>query len=225
MIKKVYTYSLVATSIFVFLVWRYIDRIDPSIITNVIVRFSITAFLDAILAYGFFQTVANSIIFLSSKVNWAKRLLLGASFIEGVWVGYNHFETDVGFKPRYTITKIEQDFEEINLSGTSYREDMTLRTIADTKLEILNTRKKTLTFLYETKRIEKEAPISNSFVELRLCNKGHSAPPERMEGTVRYFENGHICHHFSKKVSDFPCGFTDKELLNIAKKFYDEENR
>jgi|GEM_PF-2575931 len=220
MMKKIYNISLIATSIFAFITWNITQFIDPSIFGSEIVRHTATALINLILAYGFFHGSASIIILLSNRFVKVKKLILGSSFIEGVWVGYTLGKMD-GSDPRYIVQKIEQTIDSIIINVRSYNESLSLRTNTVSKFASIDASRNILIYITEARRMN-ELLFGAVYIEMHLINKGQSTPPERMTGVGTYLEDGSTRKSLTKKLSDLPHNYEYWQLIKEAKTFYDE---
>jgi len=224
MIKKVYNISLIATSVFAFIAWTLTQSIKHEVIEHEILRHSVIALLNFVLAFGFFNMFAKIIISLSNRIKWVKRLILGSSYIEGVWVGYTFVEEEGEdtFTPRYTTFMIEQSIDDIVITVKSHAENLSLRTFITPEVAWINKQKRVLYMVNSARRVV--APFfGSSFVEFHLVSKGLSTSPEQLEGIVTYLEEGSMRRVSAKKLSTLPHKYEPKKLLEESVKFYQEK--
>jgi hypothetical protein len=219
MLKKIYNISLASTSIFVFLTWNFTARIDPNIFQNTATHITVTTTINLVLAYGFFHALANIIIYFSNKSTYIKKLILGSSYIEGIWIGYSISSLEGNDSLRYIVKEINQDMENIVITARSYDMHLELRTTAVSKIALIYMEKRSLIFITESRRY-KGILLGGVCAELQLINKGRSTPPERMSGTTTYLEDGSVRKNMFKKLSNLPHKFEYWEPIQEAQKFH-----
>ena len=222
MLKRIYNLALLFTSIFVFAVWTLLGQINTDLISSPVIRYVIMTFISFIFAYGFFHGSANIAIFLSDRMVLIKKLILGSSYIEGVWVGYSLEKSctnlDVASSvPRYTVRTIEQTMDKITISTKAYNENKLMLSSTTSIAAAIDVSKNTLIYVSEIVDTG-----SRKFAYLQLHKNGRSAPDE-MNGTVAY--SGNECNREvrAKRLFDISNEYDSKSLVDEAEKLYKKE--
>ncbi|GHU44323.1 hypothetical protein FACS1894111_11400 [Clostridia bacterium] len=128
--KKINSISVTATAVIVFVTWKIIDDIDLSIIQNKSLQFIVKIFIEAVFATGFFNLVIEGVTYLSNKVNWLKKIVLGSSYIDGVWVGFYRRSRKEGdpLEPIIFYERVEQTVNLVSFTGRAcYLKDWSFR--------------------------------------------------------------------------------------------------
>jgi len=221
MIKRVYNISLLVTSAFVYLTWKLTEQIDLSGISNNTLQYAIMMLMDFVLAFGFFHVFAKVIIYLSNRINIVKRLILGASYVEGVWVGYYY----LGDERRlvFCIEQIEQSLDDVVIVGEAYYEDKSYRgSWSSNDLVSIDVSNYSLVYLYSTDFVNPS--FSNLGVaNFRLQRRGHSTCPERLIGYTMNVGSKSKDITVEKKLSKLPHKYDTLQLLEKAIEFYHQE--
>jgi len=225
--KKIYNFSLLITSAFVYFVWSLTKQIDLNFINNVVIQKTVEIAIDFILAFGFFHLCANIIVALSSNISFLKRIILGSSYIEGIWVGYYLLDNESeGKKTILYIEQIEQTLDDITLVAEAYYyDDRKPRCIWNDVTAKIDKHNNSLIYVINVSFFH-ETPATNSGVTYyRMQNKGRSSSPEKFIGYSMNIGNQKKETIKAIKVSKIPHSFSTQQLLDKAMEFYQSDNK
>ena len=175
--KKICDFSIFLTSIIVFAIWSIVWDLNLTLISNEILQHIVKVAISFIAAYGSFHFIIALLISLMGKIKLIKRMIFGAVYIEGAWIGY--YTTNGIDIICYSI--IEQDINKIDIVGQAYRcDDMTY--FAKWKLNgnvSLNT--SSLSYMYDFDMLEHDSQYTG-FANFDLLEKGMFKNPKKMVG-------------------------------------------
>jgi hypothetical protein len=153
--------------------------------------------LTSIGVYKLFMVIFKWLIL---KIRFLKKIVFGAYYFEGVWVGF--FVGKQG-KVSYYVETFEQDFDGIIIRGKGFRETEGYFGSWISENVSVNIRKGTLNYTYECDA------FSNSFINPGLASfvlerKTITSPPHRLIGFSADLYNPKKLKSFEEKICDKP---------------------
>lgn len=225
MLKKIYTNSVLLTSMFVFIIWECTRTINLDNLTLPFIKIIpldiVIYIIQIVVTYGFFQGISQFIIWILTNVRWFKKLAFGDTYIEGYWVGYYNKVND-GNRMMLCVEKYVQKPDEIIVTGCSYN-------ISDKKLFAtwnsngavqLNNNK--IIFLF-TNNIISENKTWSGISSFNLSKFSGNTIIDRMEGySYSSYKNtsGRQSYTIQKKVAEISDNITQDELVDKALELY-----
>lgn len=217
--RRIYGLAVFITSIFVYIVWQTTSGIQIGFIENVYLRHALLCILDFILAYGFFECILNGVVLLMKNSIAVKKLLFGACYMEGVWIGHYYLQNSQ--EMILFIEQIEQDLTGTVISGRGYGLDFSYKGSWNSISTYINEQEGNMACMYKADMLDNNQShtgISN-FNFIRKNNR--SAPT----GLVGYSIEIDIPEKIScreRKISDLPNPYSDEALLESALAYYKE---
>jgi len=218
--KRIYNVSLVVTSVFVYVVWGWVSQWGLNNVTDPTVRQTAKIFIDFILAYGFFHFFNGILIMIANNVFWIKKMVLGSTYIEGIWVGYYLNEDEASFYK----ARIEQTLDGVYVTGEDYFDDGELcRIWRSDSLVSINENEHSLTYIFKVKHTTQTAE-NPGIAYFRLENQGTaSRRPTRLSGGTLNFGAQNEETTIATKVASLPSKMTHQQLIKKAKEFRDAD--
>jgi hypothetical protein len=109
---KLYSIVLFLSTIVIFGLWGILYPLKE---INHIYKIIIAA----VFSVGTFRIFIKSIIFLTKRCSWLKKIVLGNFYFEGTWAG---FYVGHSGKERFVIERWEQDIDNLTIRGIAFNE-------------------------------------------------------------------------------------------------------
>lgn len=207
---KLHGIVLSLTTIVVYNLWEILSIIQ---VTNTESK----VLIGILVSLGTYQTILSVIKYVFLKIRVVKKFIFGASYLEGVWVGF--FIGKAG-KERFYIETFEQDFNKITIRGDGYREDEGYYGSWISHNVHFDIRAGSITYLYETNAI-KNSFINPGLAFFTIDRKNLESPPYKLKGFSSDLYDPKKLKSLEKKISDIPNIKDVKEALKLAKEFYE----
>jgi len=207
-LAKFNTIVLTITSIIVFYLLGVISNITESH-----PNFKIPlAALSTVGVYNIFVFILKILIL---RIRFIKKLVFGAYYLEGVWVGFFIGESN---KERYYIETFEQDFDSLVIRGKAFKEDKGYFASWISESSNIDAKKGILNYTYQTN------PIKNTFINSGLANfeferKRIDAAPHKLIGFSSDLYSSKKLKSMEEKINDKPYIEDLNIALKKAKKF------
>ncbi len=176
------------------------------------------AVIAILVSLGTYQTILSVLKFSFLRIRIIKKFIFGASYLEGIWVGF--FIGDLG-KERFFIETYEQDFERITIRGDGYREDEGYFGSWISQNVHFDQRAGIITYQYETNAI-KNSYINPGLAYFTIDRKNLTNPPYKLKGFSSDLYNPKKLKSLEKKISDIPNTKDVNDSLKIARDFYND---
>ena len=216
--KKYNSYRTVVftiTTVLVFFLWsliqssidglKGISRIYPALI-------------GAIVSLGSYRLVVTIIENVLIRIPLVKRIILGNTYMEGTWVGVY-----IGYKdePRFIIERYEQDFERLIVRGKAYYKDGSFKGLWVSNDVSIDSSKGIITYTYDSDMV-KEGNTRCGFAKFYLERENDNSAPIMIKGFTNDLSGTGMVCSFERKIESGSNKKNEKELLDIAKNFYEE---
>ena len=205
---KFHSFIVSATTFIIFTVWTYFTKfieIYPaaSVVTACLV------------SLGAYRLLTICMLVTFRKFEFAKKFMLGESYMEGTWVGYfiGHDNT-----PRFYVETIEQDISYLVIRGKAFREDGSYHGTWVSDNAEINTKTGKITYTYEADIIG-NSHINPGLATFIFERKSKNDPPHRMIGFSSDLFNPSKLKSLEEKVSNSTSMDIDKAFQK-AKEIY-----
>lgn len=152
------------------------------------------------------------------KIRFIKKWIFGASYLEGVWIGFFIGKMD---KERFFIETFEQDFNSITLRGEGYRDGEGYFGSWTSKNVHFDVRIGSISYMYETDAI-KDSAISPGLAIFKIDRESIDCPPYKLKGFSSDLYNPKKFKSLEYKISDVPNVKDVNIALEKAKDFYEK---
>jgi hypothetical protein len=173
--------------------------------------------LGGLISLGLYRLSATAIIYFVKTSNKAKKMFLGAYYLEGTWVG---FYMGVSGNERFLIERFEQDIDTLVIRGKSYDETNKYHATwaaSSVNIDILNGR---ISYMYECLPIN-DSSNNNGIAIFNFERNDQYSAPKGLTGFSSDLHIGKRVRAMEIKISDY-CSVSEGEALRKAKELYEE---
>jgi hypothetical protein len=171
----------------------------------------IQALLSGAGGVGIYKLAAKGIEFVMGRSLWVKKILLGAYFVEGTWVGYFIGRNK---DKRYVVETFEQDLEGLTIRGRSFSEDGELHAQWLSEASALDIERGRLMYTYSCDILSRKITLHGVGVfQFERTSKRNA--PTAIHGFVSDLIDGKRLEANEIKISS--CLMTTMEGFSIAK--------
>ena len=156
---------------------------------------------------GIYGTLQGILLKVSRNVNWFKKHLLGASYLNGTWIGKFTIEND---EPILVVETFEQTISSLKIRGIAFHENGKMFAQWESVAESIKEREGVLTYTYSCTRNRDVYSIEGIAV-FRFQRPDIHLPPTHLSGYSADLTDGIRNENSEKKVSD--------KLLPVGKAF------
>ena len=216
--KKIYSMALFLTSVFVFMIWNLIQRCEIEWIQNPILKQIARYLIDYIFAYGFFEMILQLFYKGVSRNRRAKRWILSASYLEGVWVGYYEEQGEIIF----FYEQIEQNFVQTQIRGYGY--DAALRQVCCWNSQTVNIdpNKGCMETIYEVDEIQSRVK-KEGISHFQFHRQDRKRPPDILVGYSLELDAVDKIRSYETKICCLPNRYQSVELIQKAMELYQQD--
>jgi hypothetical protein len=207
---KLYSIVLFLSTIVIFGLWVILYPLKE---INDIYKIIITA----VFSIGTFRIFIKSIIFLTKKCVWVKKIVLGNLYFEGTWAGFY-----VGYlgKERFVIERYEQDIDNLTIRGKSLNEIKQYHSNWNSLSVHFDIIKGKISYLYESTGIGDRVynqGVANFYIE----RDNQYSAAKTLTGFYQdlHFDKRTECKMI--KISD-KCSYSEEETLKAATQLYEK---
>ncbi len=214
-ITRLNTISLSITTLCVFSLWISIVNVSDELssITNSKILLITLSFIFSL---GFYKILLNITKYLVQKCKLCKKIIFGASYIDGVWVG---FFVNSDKKIRFFYEVYEQDYDSFEIRGVSFTVDGKHHGTWNIEDPVISEKKGMLNYTYETDGIN-NTYINPGIGRFTFIRNKSNEPPFQMKGYTSDLYNPNKVFSFQEKVEIKE--IDESQLFEMAKKVYEK---
>jgi hypothetical protein len=186
------------TSLTVLIMYFLIEKFTPYV--NQVGNSSdyIKPIVSILSAFGIYTLLAQSMIVTSRNLQWLNKFLLGASYMNGTWVG--KFVNTRG-EVKITVEFFEQNISSLTISGQAFNEDGSKYAKWNSVASSINAVDGILTYTYNCDPIMDSSNFRGIGV-FQFERKGSHLPPTFIDGYSVDVNDGAKSTNREKKISD-----------------------
>lgn len=194
--QRFHTYVTGATITILYFVIQHgaplLSRIDSALARYV------TPVAALLLAVGIYKAIASALLGITRRWKFVKRWMLGASYVNGTWVG--KFSAEDGSLV-YTVEHFEQDLSGLQIRGQGQCADGTWYANWVSEAAAIDERVGKLTYIYTCQKRE----LSNRFQG--VCTFDFERPdaesrPTAMNGSSADLPDGRPTRNYERQISE-----------------------
>lgn len=177
----------------------------------------VSVLIAGIFSLGVYRLINTIFLTVFRNVKCVKKFMLGASYMEGTWVG---FFVGHDNNIRYLVETFEQDLSFLKVRGKIYRNDFSYHAShvsTDATLDTLNGR---LSYSYDADAIN-NTHINAGLARFELTRSGREKPAHHMVGYSSDLFNSKKLIAFEEKISESTVVDLSK-ALEEAEKVYNK---
>jgi hypothetical protein len=194
--QRFHTYVTAATITVMYFVIQHgapvVSGLDPTF-----ARF-LAPLAALLLSVGIYKTLASSLLKITRRWKFIKRWMLGASYINGTWVG--KFSAEHGAVV-YTVEHFEQDLSGLNIRGQGQRADGTWYADWESEAANIDERAGKLTYIYTCQKHELSNPF-HGVCEFHFQRADAESRPTAMHGFSADLPDGRPTKNNERQVSE-----------------------
>lgn len=207
---KFHSFVTSVTTLVVFTTW--------SLSLSVVSEYPFVSIIAAsVFTLGVYRLVNSILMSMFRKCKWVKKFILGASYMEGTWVGFFVGHQN---KIRYLVETFEQDLSLLKIRGRVYRDDFTYHSShisTDASLDTVNGK---LSYSYDADAIL-NTHINAGLARFELVRSGREEAAHHIVGYSSDLFHSNKLTAFEDKMSDATSVELD-EALEKAEQVYDK---
>lgn len=202
---------LTITSAFILFFWYLLSLIqlpDDMGIPKTI-QFIIKTLLEYIGSFGFYKSMTFILHWLVKKIPFMKRIVLGNSYLDGIWIGYY---IGMSGKIRYIVEHYEQNLDGIQINGESYTEDLRLHSTWKSTSANIISEKGMIIYTYEVEGCD-ENTNNLGCATLTFQRNSNQKSPKILRGFSIDVQFGKRLQNYERKLQ--------KNEINDEHKYYE----
>jgi hypothetical protein len=200
---KFHSFVTSTTTLIVFSLWSYmLQQAQLHPIASVVAA--------SIFTLGIYRLINTIFLAMFRNIRFLKKFILGASYMEGTWVGF--FVSHQG-NVRYLVETFEQDLSLLKIRGRVYRDDFTYHSVhisTDATLDVINGR---LSYSYDADAIP-NTHINAGLARFELVRHGREMPAHHIVGYSSDLFHPKKLTAFEDKISESTAVDVKKALEN-----------
>lgn len=189
--QRFHSYITVATVFLMFVVIKYVE---PSLKMWGLVKL----FLTLLSTFALYSLLATILLSLSRNWLWLKKHLLGASFLNGTWVGSfkNHQGVEI-----FTVEFFEQTISSLVIRGEAFNSNGDSHAQWVSKATFINSSDGILTYTYTCDKSDDKSTFQGIGV-FNFERQDSHLPPKYIKGYSTDIVDGIRTHNREKKITD-----------------------
>ena len=210
------TIVFTVTTALVFYLWV---QLQPTLSALSGLNKIVSALIGAIVSLGAYRLVVTVFESLLIKIPIIKKLILGNSYLEGIWVG-----AYIGYsgEPRLIIEQFEQDFDRLIIRGKAFYLDKSLKGSWVSNDVSIDSEKGRISYTYNSTMM-KDGYINCGFAEFFFDRRKKSSIPYKIYGFSNDFSGAFMSSSIEMKIKGNAKKFdTEEKLLDEAIRVYTE---
>lgn len=177
----------------------------------------LTVFSAALISLGLYRFICSIFLTTFRNVTKFKKFILGASYMEGVWVGFFLGHEN---KIRYLVESFEQDLNELIIRGKVYLEDGTYHCSYVSQKATIDTKNGKLSYSYDADAIT-NTHINPGLARFEIERESRESKPHRITGYSSDLFNSKKLMAFEEKVSE-KTSIPLQEAIDSARKVFEK---
>jgi hypothetical protein len=202
---KFHAFITSTTTLITFSLWSFmLQQVSTHPVTSVLVA--------GVFSLGIYRLINTIFLTIFRNVQCVKKFILGASYMEGTWVG---FFVGHDNNIRYLVETFEQDLSLLKVRGKVYRNDFSYHAShvsTDATIDILNGR---LSYSYDADAIN-NTYVNAGLARFELTRSSREKPAHHMVGYSSDLFN-------SKKLMAFEDKFSESTAVDLSKALEEAE--
>ncbi|WP_226663542.1 hypothetical protein [Alteriqipengyuania lutimaris] len=166
-----------------------------------------------VLTAAVYTTFLKAILWLFTKSLRLRKILLGPSFLEGIWIG--HY-TVQGVR-RYTVEFFDQSDGSTRIQGREFDDQFKLRANWQSDTVAVDVTSKVITYAYTCSVFEQKYS-QQGIGHFQIISEERNGRPTKLDGYAVDVTDGQRDPNTEKKISDVRLG--DEEIFKQARKVF-----
>ncbi len=193
-----YKFHAYITGLTVLLMYLVITEIIPIFEGLHVGSISVQPIIAILSTAGIYGSLSSILLQVSRNVNWFKKHLLGARYLNGTWIGKFTIEND---EPILVVEIFEQTISSLKIRGIAYHENGRIFAQWESKAESIKEKDGVLTYMYSCTRNRDVYSIEGIGVFIFQRSEIY-LPPTHLSGYSADLTDGIRNENSEKKISD-----------------------
>jgi len=159
---------------------------------------ALAVFVAGLISLGLYRSLFTLQITLFRRYTFVKKFILGASYMEGTWLGFFVGHED---KIRFLVETFEQDLSELVIRGKVFKEDGTYHCSYISQNATIDVKSGKLSYSYDADSIG-NTHINPGLARFDFERESKESPPQRISGYSSDLFHSKKLMAFEEKMSD-----------------------